>query len=795
MSDPLLSNLRVLDLSDTIAGQFASRLMADYGAHVTLVEDRAGSPMRRRAPFWDAAENDSIIFWHLNSGKHSIVLDKSDPSYWEELVKLCRIVDAIIVSDRNLAARLDLECESAVIGLVTDFGAQGPYANWLGSELIHQALSGSMYVSGLPDREPLFGIGERASYSAGLWLYISMLAALYGRREHSEKYGVCEVTLHEAAAAMEENFSLRWAYSKHLMKRGGDSSRAVCSLQCKDGWAILFVRSISGQWSALCNVLHAPDLATHRRFQDWSGITRNWDEASRELNFRSREWCVDDLVRACAPVGLVIAKVENADTLRQDHHLRERRFWQDVDTVDGGRPALGALFRVPSAPAERNRPSPKPGASYGRAINPRPASPPPLKRVENARPLRDLSVLDVTTAWAGPMATRILALLGARVIKVEGPQWLDSWRGPLAPARTEQYPDNEPGERPYNRCVRFNAQNLGKEDIVLDLKSAEGRQSLRGIASTADAIVANLRPGALRRVGVDFDTLSQINPGICVVEMSVVGEGPDESRIGLGPTMEAMAGIADLIGYEDSGPLGSGSSYMDPMGALHGAAAALTLLFARLHSGRGGFAEVAQREAAMTWIGEILLDRKPTRHRAGNSVPNACPHDAFPTRGDDEWIAIAVYDDDQWASLCATLDLKDAVADQRFETMQVRRENRHSLYSLISEKTCSAEKFALSQKLQSARVPAAPVLNGRDLFDDSQLRASGWFSSLLHPEAGRHDYAGLPIIFGGRRSLPASPSPCFGAQTSVILRDCEGLSNNHVVQDAGSRADSIVTKD
>ena len=181
--------------------------------------------------------------------------------------------------------------------------------------------------------------------------------------------------------------------------------------------------------------------------------------------------------------------------------------------------------------------------------------------------------------------------------------------------------------------MRFNGQNLGKKDLVLDLKTQEGQDLLRRIAMRADVVVANLRPGALNRLDLDFTSLSRSNPSVSVVELSVVGAGPDEKRIGLGPTMEAMSGIANLIGYADTGPMGSGSSYMDPMGALHGAAAALTALYARLETGRGCYVEVAQREAAMTWIGEILLAPSSMEPRRGNAVPHACPHGAFPAQG------------------------------------------------------------------------------------------------------------------------------------------------------------------
>ena len=409
--------------------------MADHGAWVGLIEPPSGSPVRRRPPFRDEDERNSVLFWHLNSGKHSIALDASDPAQWRRLVALCRNADAIIIADRALARRIELECPYSVVGLVTDFGADGPYSHWIGSELIHQALSGSMFVSGLPERQPLFGVGERASYAAGLWLYVSMLAALYGRKAFNESYGMCEVTIHEAAAAMEENFSHRWAYSRHLMRRGGDSSRAVCTLTCKDGSAILFVRSVSGQWDALCKVLGDEDLARDNRFKGWAQLTRNWKEAGEEINRRSAHWRVDDLVAKCAPVELIIARVEDAESLRNDPHLRSRGFLEKCRYAFGPAHLSRRVDQYPLGPRTprssctgfgRRRREPAQRAIDLTALT--------ISRAAQARPLRGVTIIDLTTAWAGPMSTRILALLGADVIKVEGPLWLDSWRGPLAPS-------------------------------------------------------------------------------------------------------------------------------------------------------------------------------------------------------------------------------------------------------------------------------------------------------------------------------------------------------------------------
>lgn len=780
MTTGLLSGLTVLDLSESIAGQFCSRVMADHGAWTALIEPPGGSAIRRMPPFrGDGGE--SLLFWHLNGGKQSITLDAADPTRRDDLIALCRDADVIVVGDREHARMLEAACPEAVVGLVTDFGGDGPYAEWTGSELIFQALSGTMYITGAADREPLYGVGHRVSYAAGLWLYIDILGALCGRLHNHLSYGPIEVSIHEAAVAMEENFSFRFGYNGYVMPRGGDSGRAVASLECSDGWAVLFLRSGGTEWQRICGIVGAGDLAGDPRFASWPLIFKNWATARAELGRHTRNMTVAQLVEACEQAEIVIARVETAASLRDERHLAQRNYWQKVD---GDKVALGPLFQIPAAPALRDRPAPLPGSTdHPPARRDRPSAPRKADS-HSPLPLTGIAALDFTTAWAGPMSTKILAHLGVDVIKMEGPRWYDSWRGLPNPTKREQYPGDDPGAKPYNRCALFNAQNLNKRAIVLDLKSERARDIIRAMIPKIDIVVANFRPGALARQGLGFDVLHKLNAGTSLIEMPAVGSGPFEHRIGLGPTMEAMAGITAHIGHDDGRPLGSGSSYLDPTGALHGAAASLTALYRRLVSGEGSHVEIAQREAAMQWIGEVLLealDRGQQQPLQGNAIDHACPHDAFRTKGDEQWIAIAAFTEAQWQALCGVLQRPQWRDDPRFADLKTRVVHRAALDGLVADATRSWDKVALAAALQAAGVPAAPVMNGPDVFGDPHLRARGWFTRLPHAEVGEHDYPGYPLHVGGARYRPRRASPLFGEHTQAVLAEMAGLSHADVM--------------
>lgn len=780
--DRMLPGLRVLDLSDCPAGQFASRIMADCGAWVALVEPPDGSPVRRQGPFRPGVPSESLLFWHLNGGKSSIQLDRADPARWGDLVELCRRVDVLIVADPDLAGRLAANCPDQIVGLVRDFGPDGPYAAWKGCEMVFQALSGTMHVTGRRELEPLYGVGQRASYAAGLWLYIGVVAALCGRARHKGRFGFVEVSLHEAAVAMEENFSLRWTYAQDMLPKGGDTSRSVSTFPSSDGWVTIMLLQHDQQFRDLCALIGAPGLVHDPRFSDWTAIYDNWYVLSDEIGKYTVNKTTEELVGACEKAGIIVAKMETGLSLREEAHLLERGFWQEVQTPDGPRVNLGPLFRSEQVPTVRNRPAPAIGDN----------APLPERRrgaqlsaniAEGAapRPLSGVCVIDMTTAWAGPMAGKILGQLGADVIKLESPRRLDLWRGLLNPTKNWLYADAKPGPRPYNRSVLFNNQNLDKRGIGLDLKSQKALGAMRRIASRADLIIANFRMGALARLGLSFPALSPVNEKISVVEMPAVGAGPFAHRAGLGPTMESMAGITALIGHSDGRPLGSGSSYMDPMGALHGAAASLTALYRQFVTGKGAGIEVAQREAAMHWIGEYLLETIESgrqRPLAGNAVDTAAPHDAFPAS--DGWVAIGVFDEDEWRALCAELALPHLVGDPRFANLAARIANRDTLYGLVAERTQSWPKAQIAARLQAAGVRAAPVADGRDLYEDAHLRASGWFTRLSHPDTGTYDYSGYPLQFDGARIRPQRTSPLFDEHTREVLAERAGLSAQEI---------------
>lgn len=399
-------------------------------------------------------------------------------------------------------------------------------------------------------------------------------------------------------------------------------------------------------------------------------------------------------------------------------------------------------------------------------------------------PLAGLRVLDVTTAWAGPMTGRILAFLGAEVIKVESATRLDAWRGHGAVGSPKRFPDGVPGERPYNRSALFNSQNLNKISVTLDIKNPKGLALMQRLAATCDMVICNFTAGTLNRMGIGYDTLKAKRSDIIVVEMPGFGNvGPLSKATANGATMEMAAGMCAMIGYPGGPPATTGQVYPDPMGGYNGAAAALTALLHRQVTGEGQYIEMPQVEASMQFIGEELLHAIATGEDPtpqGNRVRWAAPHDAYAARGEGEWVAIAVETDDEWRTFCNVIGQTDLEKDVRFASFRERWSNQDLLREPIENWTRQHDKIEIADALQAVGIRAAPVLNASDLHRSPYLAVRHAFTSLTHPEAGTHSYQTLPFRLSLTPGSQHAASPCLGADTHAVLSGVLGLSAEEI---------------
>jgi crotonobetainyl-CoA:carnitine CoA-transferase CaiB-like acyl-CoA transferase len=755
-----LSHLQVVDYSDTLAGQFCARLFADYGAAVTLVEGPQGSPIRQAAPF--SRHGDSLPFFHFNSGKSSYVLSSATDG-GEELNLLLAAADVIVLPPAADAEEIGRKNPYAVIVQPSSFGADGPRADWQGPEIVLQALSGMMHNNGAAGREPLYGTGNRAAVASGIGAYIGALLALYVRVQ-TGRGQIVRIDAAETATAMCFPYVMQYIYNGTTRQRTEQAVQAGQVL-CRDGWVCIWIYNF--RWHALLKALDLLELEHDTRFADPAERRANWDTLFSIFQAKAAEMQAEDLVEILQNAQVIAAKAYRPSELIGSHHLVERGYWEELD----GRTILGPSFRLTTTPRRVRCLAPALGNANGTRPSPPKAFPLPIPPKGQA--LDGLRVIELTTAWAGPMAGRVLAYFGAESIHVEAPNRVNSWRLNKDKPNPINFPEQEPGVRWYDRSFLFNSQNVNKLSCILNLKTDEGKETLRALVSVADVLICNFRPGTLSKLGLDYNSLKEIKPDLIVAELPAFGtDGPMSSYAALGPTMEMAAGMSAMIGYAGGQPEVTGPSYLDPIGGFNAAAAILTALIHRQKTGQGQYVEVPQVEAAMHLIGPEILRAGETGEDPapnGNRVAFACPHDAFPTRGEDQWIAIAALDESQWGILCEMMGQPHLAEDHRFSTLVRRCDNADELTRIIAAWTAGHDKHELAAQLQAAGVAAAPVQDPKDVADDPYLAHRGFFTELEHPDAGRHRHPGLPIHLSATPGGQLHSAPPFGWHNRHVL--------------------------
>ena len=396
------------------------------------------------------------------------------------------------------------------------------------------------------------------------------------------------------------------------------------------------------------------------------------------------------------------------------------------------------------------------------------------------KPLAHVRAAVLTQAWAGAFATRLLADMGAEVIQVEALSRIDPWRGGYPPRLSGTYPDGVPGERPFDRNAAYNSVNNGKKAITLDLNDPQAKDMLLDLVAVSDVFAENFSARVLPNLGLEYPVLRDANPTIILLRMGAYGStGPYANFMGNGGTIEPMSGVSSLLGYRDGPPMNSGVMHTDPFAGLMAASATLIALRHRARTGRGQAIDLSQQETTIGLIADGVMDRSMSGAnppRAGNFHPRVSPHGNYPCAGDDQWIAIAVRDESEWARLCAAMDMPNLARDPRFRDLSGRLANADALDRIISDWTRGRDRDETAALLQSRRIPAAPVCKATELADNPQLSARGFFRSIEHPEAGTHPYAGV----GWRLSRspapgPSHPAPTLGQHSREVLTEYLGV--------------------
>ncbi|MHB1088078.1 MAG: CaiB/BaiF CoA transferase family protein [Acidimicrobiales bacterium] len=336
--------------------------------------------------------------------------------------------------------------------------------------------------------------------------------------------------------------------------------------------------------------------------------------------------------------------------------------------------------------------------------------------------LTGIRIIDVTTVLAGPFASYQLGLLGADVIKVEIPG-----QGDLA---------RDMGDDAYLKSelmgAAFIAQNSGKRSIALDMKSESGREVFARLVASADVVLENMRPGVLARLGFSFERLQELNARLIYCAVSGFGQtGPLADRAAYDQIIQGLAGMADITGTPDGGPLRVGFPICDTLGGYAAAMAISAALVRREREGVGSYLDVSMLETAITAMGwavseHLIAGRTAARH--GNHNAASSPSGTFRTR--DGLLNIAANTEAQFQALCDVLERDDLVTDERFRTRSDRKLHRGELTDELERTLQERDSAQWEELLAKVSVPAGPVLTLAQALDQDQVRSRGLVRTL-----------------------------------------------------------------
>ncbi len=848
-----LTGIRVIELADEQA-EYCGLTLAGLGADVIKVEPPGGNSTRRIGPFYQNREDPerSLFFWQYNRGKRSIALDLAKSDDRDRFASLVAGADVLLESTPKgeldgygLSASALLQRHPAlIVARVTPFGDDGPWADFKGSDLIHLALGGVMMNCGYDpapggqyDLPPIAPQMWHAYHIAGEQLAFSIIAALLFRWR-TGKGQMVSCAVHEAVAKSTEVDLMTWVMRRSLVQRqtcrhareGITPHPSI--VHTKDGrWVMANLGTRPGDTAQLVGLMAKygmdagidPEKATvptSGRFVPGTGpSTEKRDLAMEAVQRFVRAFTYENVPwREAQEAGMLWAPLRKPHENAMDPHWLARQSCADVEHPELGRsfryatskwlatrtswsvgrraPLLNEDAKTVVLPRERELPAISASASapVGETLSPR----------GKPFPLHNIRILDFTWFLASAGGTRFLAAFGAESIKVELKSHPDTRMAAMAPVGGRAARDAATG--PLRGVTdpdmggQFNNKNPGKRGISLNVRHPKGLQIARRLVAMSDVVAEGFSPGVLDNWGLGYDALRAIKPDIIYVQQSGMGAKGTYGRFRtVGPIANSFSGLSEMSGLpEPAMPAGWGYSYLDWMGAYSFSLAILSALFHRARTGEGQWVDASQSEVGLMISGTTILDWSANGRvwsRYGNRSPYkpAAPHNVYRCAGDDRWLAIACFKDEEWRALTQAAGHPEWASDGRFQDLAARLANQDALDVLVGGWTKSRDAYETMFSLQRAGVPAGVCQTAGDRCDnDPQLRALSWLTEVTGTKIGRWPIAEVPVklhespaYIGGRIDRGA---PCYGEDNNYVYGELLGMS----AQDIKSLADEGV---
>jgi benzylsuccinate CoA-transferase BbsF subunit len=392
-----------------------------------------------------------------------------------------------------------------------------------------------------------------------------------------------------------------------------------------------------------------------------------------------------------------------------------------------------------------------------------------------SQPLEGVRILTLEQVHALPWGTSFLADLGAQVIRIESV-------GHLQDRKAGPFVDAKPGPEWWNEGANlayFGTRN--KQSLCLDVTTPAGKAVFLKLVKNADVVTDNFRPGTMRRLGFDHESLAAVNPRIISLSSTAYGHtGPWSKAGSRARTIDSVCGMSYLTGFEGGPSQRASNNYMDHSTGNNVAYALLLALYQRKKTGKGMRIDLSMQETGVSCIAPAMLEtqRGIARPRLGCSHLWKAPHNVYPCAEKDRWIAIAVASDAEWAALKDVMGAPAWAQDARYDSVSGRWQHRHELDTRLAEWTSTQDDKALAQRLQARGVHAGAVMTAADLVDDPHLKKREYLQR-IERAGGTRTYAGRPFRIPGI-SMAIRHAADLGEHNEVVLREVAGLSNEEI---------------
>jgi crotonobetainyl-CoA:carnitine CoA-transferase CaiB-like acyl-CoA transferase len=771
-----LTGYVVVDLSSGIAGAYCTKLLADGGAEVVKVEPPEGDLLRQWSASGAAIDGDGALFSFLAGSKRSVAVDAADVEFVDEL--LARADAAVwsrgskLVADPAFSpAAIHRRHPHLTVTSITPFGLDGPWCDKPATEFTLQAWSGGIVGlgRGSADRAPVFVGGQVGEYLAGAYASAATMA--------------CPGQLIDLSMLETQILGLTYypvTYYEMLGRPWRDARRLTVPgvAMAKDGLVDLGCGTAQ-QWFDLCAMVGHPEWIDE---DSPLTITEQANEKADEIYAWVRSQTVDDIRELATAFRIPNAPVANGANIADLDHFRERHSF--VTNPRDGFLQPGPPYRMHPAQLRAPSPAPRlgehtehyrrnriPGRENGKSTT--------RNSVSATSPLEGLRVLDLTTFWAGPSCTHMLAMLGADVIHVESTRRPDGTRLIAGIPVTE--------DRWWEKSPIFSGLNTNKRGLTLDLQNARGRELLGRFITTCDVIVENFTPRVLDNIGLTFEAVQALRPDVIMMRMPGFGlDGPWRDNPAFAYAIEAAAGVSWLTGYPDRNPY-EPYSVGDPNAGVHALNGLLLALAHRERTGEGSLIEAAMVDAALNLTAEQVIEYTAygaLLQRDGNRGPTAAPQNLYQTNEidefgrDDSWVAIAVSTDEEWQLLRRALGDPAWATSPELATAHGRRDHHDLLDKHLAAWCRKQTGDEIVARLWDACVPVAKVMQPHRQTELPQLQARGFFEDVDHPINATAPHSTLPMRLGQGR-IHRRHAPLLGEHNRELLAEV-GLTESEI---------------